>query len=176
MQEDDHDDVVPFKGDFFGAAEEYASGDLPFDEDRDDRFDDQARQQDEVDELSDDKLSDDDAVGRDILQPSPEVQRDGHKLPPPPIPSIPGSPAQHGADLEQGAIDIPADASAEPPARPPPPSNAPGGVHPDSHEQICRPPAYIVAFGGKAGAPVPAEPAAGRSSQSRYTSYAVFVI
>ncbi|TFY51722.1 hypothetical protein EVJ58_g10418 [Rhodofomes roseus] len=121
--DDDQDAAVPFEGDFFGAAEDYADEDLPFDGSHDEQPEVNGQAPDQVDESSDEESSDDEAVGRDTIQPSHEVERDGRQLPRPNLPI--------DVEPEQGAAAERADT-----ASPELPGDAPGGVHPDAHEQI----------------------------------------
>ncbi|KAH9913159.1 uncharacterized protein B0H18DRAFT_1126518 [Fomitopsis serialis] len=162
---DAEDEQAAFEGDFFGSAEEYGHGDLPFPRDDGDTEDHVNVDHDPVDESSDDEGSEEDAVGRDVLRPSNEVQRDGHPLQPPipevPLRSSPASNADDEHDMAEG--QVPDDASQAGP------SGAPGGLDPDAHEQIRRAPAYVVPFGGAAGAPVP--PESGQAPEAGYTEY-----
>ena len=71
------DNPVPFEGDYFGGADDYGTDDLPFNEEP---MDVDPNSHDAAEESSDDEESDDDAVGCDIIQPLPDVERNGRRL------------------------------------------------------------------------------------------------
>ncbi|TFY59335.1 hypothetical protein EVJ58_g5848 [Rhodofomes roseus] len=149
------DNPVPFEGDYFGGADDYGADDLPFDEEP---MDVDPNSRDAAEESSDDERSEDDAVGRDIVQPLPDVERDGRRLQSPPLNPVPHNPAapEFAADDDDAVIGNGEQAPA------------PGGIGLAQHEQVREAPVSIVPFGGQAGAPLQPD----QAPHSGYDSYA----
>lgn len=154
------EDPVPFEGDFFRAASEYAANDLPF---GGKPMDINLDSYEPAEESSDDEGSDDEAVGHDIAQPVPEQERDGRRLQSPPAsPISEPSHQQILADVHEEDSDQNAVSGQQPQGSPP------SGITLEQHKQVRDAPVHITAFGGKAGAPT--QP--GQGPHSAYTSYA----
>lgn len=164
-----------FEGDFFGNVNEYADEDFPFpNEEGAVEVDLEAADAAPVgvDEVSDEESDADgeDAVGADAVQPGwepPRVQANPQltRVSPPPIP-MPQPALAVPAPMQVDVLDEnpQAPAAAEP--------AAPGGLHPDVHNQLREAPVYIQHFGQQAGAPIiPTANELGRDSGYRaYTA------
>lgn len=151
---------MQFDGDFFGAPEDYAAGELPF---GDELMDVDAELHEPVEESSNDEGSDNETVGFDITQPVLEHERDGHHLEPTRTNPLPGEPIVtpiEDPEHCQGAASGEGTCSQV----------APGGITLAQHEQVRSAPVHIVPFDG-AGTPTPQQPGQDQSSASGYTSY-----
>lgn len=161
--------TVPFDGDYYGTADDYAPEDLPFDDGDegepqmeagdDDDGEDEGEDEDEGD---DNNNVDDGAVGNDLIELQGSMRGTG------------GGDANHypgpmASDLDSDTGPTPMDVDAT--ARDRDPSPEPADPR-DAQTHLRQSPVRVIHFGGQAGKPVDLSSTAAQSKGTGYKIYA----